>query len=348
MQITLGTIRKIVGKLLVKQVENANSLLLALDNYGERVGLDQPHRIAQFLPQALHESGAFIYDRELWGPTPAQEKYDTRTDLGNTPQKDGDGKLRAGRGPFQLTGGTNEKNFTTWARKLDPKAPDFYKTPDKINTDPWEGLSALWYWDVGNPEKKSLNRYADQGDIEMITRRINGGLNGYQDRLNWYAKTALVLLGYKPNEVAKFQKDHGLFVDGASGPKTRAAMHKALLALTAPQAQDAEHVQAAPVVEVKEKPVPVEVPIPVKVGEPEKPWYKDLMGQKEVVTTVALPTFSALMGAPWQNVAIIAGLCAVAGGAYYIIRKREKAKQEAQVQAINTVAVNRRVDLNNA
>lgn len=213
--ISLALIRSVVGKMTKAQVANANSLIIALQNYGDGVGLDQPHRLAQFLPQALHESAAFKFDREVWGPTPAQKRYDTRTDLGNTPQVDGDGKLRAGRGPFQLTGSFNEKEFTVWARKnVDPKAPDFYKNPDLINTDPWEGLSALWYWDT-----RKLNRYADQGDVEMVTRRINGGTNGLDDRIAWYAKVALVMLGFGPNDLVAFQKRAGEKADGVPGPR---------------------------------------------------------------------------------------------------------------------------------
>jgi putative chitinase len=118
---------------------------------------------------------------------------------------------------------------------LDP--PDFIKTPDLINTDPWEGLSAIWYWHVGNPTGKSLNVFADKNDIEMITRRINGGLNGYDDRLHRYTRASLVLAGYAPTAIKPFQvnaqkagflpkgKDQ---LDGIDGPKTRAAIHLTL------------------------------------------------------------------------------------------------------------------------
>jgi putative chitinase len=57
--------------------------------------------LAQILPQVLHESGVFNCDREVWGPTAQQKKYDTSPlakKLGNTPAADGDGKLRAVKG----------------------------------------------------------------------------------------------------------------------------------------------------------------------------------------------------------------------------------------------------------
>jgi len=266
-------------KILVEQLsriaaqpvnDNMRSVAVALNTHGARVGLDLPHRLGQFIPQLAHESGAFKFDRELWGPTPAQKRYDTRTDLGNTPEVDGDGKKNAGRGPLQVTGGYNIGRFEEWCVKMFGRreVPDFTANPDLINTDPWEGLSAIWYWDVGNPEGKSLNRYADAGDTEMITRRINGGLNGYADRLRYVTRVGLVLLGRAPNDVAGFQawaQEKGYLpadtkdvkqVDGIDGPKTRAAIHQALVALAGQQIAEEEiPTQAAPV--VVEQPVAV-------------------------------------------------------------------------------------------
>lgn len=61
------------------------------------VGLDRLHRLVHCLAQLMHESGSFKWDQKIWGPTPAQARYDTRTDLGNTAAKDGDGYLYRGR-----------------------------------------------------------------------------------------------------------------------------------------------------------------------------------------------------------------------------------------------------------
>lgn len=223
---------------------NMRSVVAGLILGGATAGLNLPHRLAQFLPQAAHESGRFKYDREVWGPTPAQRRYDIRVDLGNTPERDGDGYSNRGRGPFQLTGGHNYRAFSAWAKDLDPDAPDFFRDPDALNTDPWEGLSAIWYWDEGNPTGQSLNRYADRNDIEMVTRRINGGLNGYADRLRLYDRAALVLLDRDPTDIRGFQSANGLVVDGISGPMTRSAMHKALVELPA---LDAEPPNVAPI-----------------------------------------------------------------------------------------------------
>lgn len=210
---------------------NINSVVYGLDQFGEVEGLARPHRMAQYIAQLSHESHRFRYDREIWGPTAAQKRYDTRTDLGNTAAADGDGYKFRGRSPIQITGFANYESFTLWAKGLDPNAPDFTEEPDAINTDPWEGAVPIWYWSVGNPERRSLNRYADRGDNEMVTRRINGGLNGYSDRLVAYDRCALILLGQDPTDIRGFQKATGLDADGVSGPMTRKTMHDELVAL---------------------------------------------------------------------------------------------------------------------
>lgn len=223
MPVTSAQIRKIArGKV---NEANMNSCLTSLNDYGPKAGLDKLWRVAQFIPQVMHESGEFRYDREIWGPTPAQKRYEGRRDLGNVVP--GDGKRFMGRGPIQTTGRANTTAFRDWCRATFPKVtvPDFVTNPDLINTDPWEGLTAIWYWSRNN-----INRWADQGNAEMITRAINGGLNGYGDRLELLTRTSLVLLGYGPTAVKQFQTDRGLKADGAVGDKTRSEMHRALKA----------------------------------------------------------------------------------------------------------------------
>lgn len=223
MRITENTLAQIAGR---SANDNMRSTVAGLAMAGVGAGLNRPARLAHYLAQLGHESMGWYYDREVWGPTAAQERYDTRTDLGNTPERDGDGYLYRGRGPIQITGKSNYAEFTAWAQKLDASAPDFVAAPDAVNTDPWEGLGPIWYWVT-----RDLNDYADANNIEMVTRKINGGLNGYSDRLARYVRTALVLAGYAPTAVKAFQQDAGLDVDGIAGPKTRAALHDALEAL---------------------------------------------------------------------------------------------------------------------
>lgn len=185
--------------------------------------LCMPHRLYMFLGQAAHESGGWAYDRELWGakPTPAQARYDTRTDLGNTSAVDGDGYLYRGRAGFQITGRSNYAAFTNWAQANFGSAPNFISNPDLINTDPWEGLASVWYW-----ETHGLNALADAGNIEAISRRINGGTNGLDERYRLSVAAGILLGGYP--DIRTFQHNHALTPDGVAGPITRGVLHKIL------------------------------------------------------------------------------------------------------------------------
>ena len=183
--------------------------------------LGQPYQMAQFMAQIMHESMGMRYTKEIWGPTTAQKRYEGRKDLGNV--RSGDGKRFSGRGYIQTTGRANYRSFTAWMRDRDRSCPDFEASPELLETPEYLGMAAVWYW-----TKRVPARYVDEGNIEMVTRRVNGGLNGYADRLRYYDRAALVLLGYGPSDVRKFQSDAGTKVDGVSGPVTRAAMHNAL------------------------------------------------------------------------------------------------------------------------
>lgn len=355
MLITADQVRRIAKS--PPNASNMKSAIGAINEYGASFGLDLPHRLAHFLAQEMHESGAFKYDQEIWGPTAAQKRYDTRVDLGNTPEKDGDGKRLKGRGPIQVTGGTNYRKLTKWAKLNFPdrNPPDFYKNPDLLNTDPWEGLSAIWYWDSGNPTGKSLNRYADENNIEMITKRINGGLNGYADRLSYYDRIALVFLGFGVNEIAKFQRSAQAkgwlpkntaavkYDDGLSGPQTRAAMHRGLVDLAGKKDIKVEDpVKASPIVEKETKTVTIETevkvpePVPVKVESLDKPWYKDMDGVKEIAVGVGTPVVTAITGAPWQTVAVVAIAVLLGFGVWYLIRRKKSAAQNAEVARIES------------
>lgn len=181
-----------------------------------------PSVLAQCLAQMMHESGGLRYVREIWGPTKAQRGYEGRLDLGNSVP--GDGKRYLGRDLIQVTGRTNYHLLTVWVREEFGDGPDFEAAPDLLEKPEWLGIGAIWYLRT----RTRLLYYARAGNIEMVTRLVNGGLNGYADRLDWYRHCALVLLGYGRDEVAKFQRDHGLLADGICGPATRAALHREL------------------------------------------------------------------------------------------------------------------------
>lgn len=148
--------------------------------------INTPERLAAFLAQLGHESGALRYVREVWGPTPAQQRYEGRADLGNT--QPGDGKRFMGRGLIQLTGRANYAAFRDRMRARGIECPDFEAEPERVEEPRWAAMSAGDFWNSRN-----LNALADAGQFERITRKINGGLNGQADRLaRWEtAKQAL-------------------------------------------------------------------------------------------------------------------------------------------------------------
>lgn len=200
---------------------NMASVMMGLKEIGDDVALNPPNRLAMYLAQNAHESMGWHYDRELWGPTKAQLGYEGRKDLGNI--YPGDGSKFRGRTGGQITGRTNTTEFRDWAQRMDPAAPDFVADPDLMNTDPWEGYGPLWYWD-----SRRLNTYADRGDFDGVTYRINGGQNGRADRRRYYGRAAMVLLGRSPNDLRAWQAENGLAADNIVGPKTIAKLHAAL------------------------------------------------------------------------------------------------------------------------
>lgn len=148
----------------------------AAANHLARYGImDTPERLANFLGQAAHETGQFRYLAEIWGPTPAQRKYEGRADLGNT--QPGDGYRFKGRGVFQLTGRANYA--TVGARIGQPLEahPELAERPEvAIQT-------ACDFW-----QTHGLSLLADQGLEGTITRRINGGTNGIEERRRYVAR----------------------------------------------------------------------------------------------------------------------------------------------------------------
>ncbi|QZP22860.1 glycoside hydrolase family 19 protein [Pseudomonas sp. DR208] len=148
--------------------------------------IDTPKRQAAFLAQVGHESGQLQYVREL-GSDQYLSKYDTgplATRLGNTPTADGDGQRYRGRGLIQVTG---HDNYLRCSLALfgDER---LLRTPELLELPQWAAESAAWFWSVNG-----LNVLADQEQFTTITRRINGGLNGLEDRLQLWARARAVL-----------------------------------------------------------------------------------------------------------------------------------------------------------
>jgi len=137
--------------------------------------INTPARLSAFLAQIGHESLSLKYTQELWGPTPAQKRYEGRRDLGNT--EPGDGYRYRGRGLIQTTGRYNYGVLRDRFRARGVDCPDFEVEPDTLSEPRWAAWSACDYWDW-----KNLNPIADSGNFTLITQKINGGQNGREDR----------------------------------------------------------------------------------------------------------------------------------------------------------------------
>jgi len=127
--------------------------------------INTPLRVQHYLSQVLHESGGFRYLEEI----ASGQAYENRRDLGNIIA--GDGKRFKGRGLIQLTGRANYDKYGKY------KKQDFIGNPNLVATKYAVDVSG-WFWTI----EKSLNIYADKDDIITITKKINGGLNGLEDR----------------------------------------------------------------------------------------------------------------------------------------------------------------------
>ncbi len=216
-------------------------------------GITTPLRITHFLAQMMHETGggrvlheSLYYttaDRLLAifgvGNHSAAIRPDEVDDLlrnerglaervyglGNPPKakelgnsRPGDGYLFRGSGLLQTTGGSNFQRMSAKA------GVDFYNHPDLIVAPEHALKPALHEWDEGN-----LNAAADANDIRAITRRINGGFNGLDDRRAWFDKIWPLVNGgaalpVADDRVRAIQRIVGADVDGNYGPVTKAAV----------------------------------------------------------------------------------------------------------------------------
>jgi putative chitinase len=145
-----------------------------------------PLRIAAFIAQTGHESGQLRYVREL-GNDQYLSRYDTgklAARLGNTPEADGDGQKYRGRGLIQVTG---RANYEACSEALFGDSR-LLSTPELLEHPVYAAMSAGWFW-----HRNSLNSLADKGDFLAITKRINGGTNGLEDRQALYKQALKVL-----------------------------------------------------------------------------------------------------------------------------------------------------------
>jgi putative chitinase len=173
--------------------------------------INTPQRIAAFIAQCAHESGGFTALKEnlnYKAPTlrklfakyfPTDElanEYASKPNkqeaianriyanrMGNGDEASGDGYRYCGRGLIQLTGKNNYRAFAD-SLEISPEEVSEY-----LATFEGAAQSACWFWESNN-----LNQWADKGDILTLTKRINGGTIGLEDRIKHY-EHALHVLG---------------------------------------------------------------------------------------------------------------------------------------------------------
>lgn len=190
---TQDQIRRIFPRI---QPNKISGLIDAMDHFN----INTPLRQAAFLAQCAHESREFTTTEEnlnyspdrllavfpkhfqtteeanRYGRNPqaiANRVYANR--MGNGPESSGDGYKYRGRGYIQLTGHDNYMRYAA------ATATDALNNPDIVFDTEGAALSAAWFW-----SKNGMNELADKEDMMTITRRVNGGLNGLQERMAYY------------------------------------------------------------------------------------------------------------------------------------------------------------------
>ena len=173
--------------------------------------INTPQRISAFVAQCSHESAGFTALKEnlnykavtlrkifpkyfpsddlanAYANMPNKQEaianrvYASR--MGNGDEHSGDGYRYCGRGLIQLTG---KSNYQSFADSLEMNVED---VPEYLATFEGAAQSACWFWESNN-----LNQWADKGDILTLTKRINGGTIGLEDRIKHY-EHALHVLG---------------------------------------------------------------------------------------------------------------------------------------------------------
>lgn len=218
-----------------------------------KYNIDDPYRVAAFLAQCAHESGNFQWLSEnlnyraesltrTWPrhfPTMeialeyerqperiANRAYANR--MGNGNEESGDGWKFIGRGLIQLTGRNNYQAFADSIEKTLDETIEYLKT--------YNGAveSACWFWKTNN-----INKWADLGDVVNMTRRINGGTIGLEDRQKKYNQmldlfgvprkqvtdlNTVLRRGSQGESVKALQEALGLNADGIFGPATEQAL----------------------------------------------------------------------------------------------------------------------------
>jgi putative chitinase len=182
--------------------KNAQAWTAALVEVLPTYQIDTPERIASFLAQCGHESAGFTVLQEnlnysaeglnkifhKYFPTlESAQPYARKPEMianrvyasrmGNGDEHSGEGYKFRGRGPIQLTGKDNYAACSDFLFQDDT----LLQNPDMLLDPEYALHSACWFW-----WKNDLNTYADNADLVTMTKRINGGTIGLDDRIKHY------------------------------------------------------------------------------------------------------------------------------------------------------------------
>ena len=199
-------------KQVFPKAKNPDLIVQHLNRYFYVYNLNTLNQISGFLAQCGHESGGFTIFKEnlnysvegllrtfrkyfttatalLYAKNPekiANRVYANR--MGNSDEVSGDGWRYAGKGIIQITGKDNYSAFAKDKGISNQEVSEYMMT--------LEGAieSGFWYW-----SKNNLNIYCDRDDIEGLTKKINGGLNGLEDRIRLYKLCKEVLKDFSPS-----------------------------------------------------------------------------------------------------------------------------------------------------
>ena len=159
--------------------QRIDSILAPINSALIKYEINTPLRICHFIAQIAHESDGFNTNEEY----ASGEDYEGRTDLGNT--QAGDGVRFKGRSFIQVTGRANYQALNNYLQGHFPEYAgiDLINNPTLLGSDELAPIGAGWFWSTRN-----LNSYADADDFTSITHIINGGENGWDDRLAYLTK----------------------------------------------------------------------------------------------------------------------------------------------------------------
>jgi putative chitinase len=191
-------------KQLFPRAQDPASWAQSMNNVFPTYEINTPQRVAAFLAQCGHESGGWtVFEENLnysakglngifkkYFPTlESAQPYERKPEMiankiyanrmGNGGPESGDGYKYRGRGPIQLTG---RSNYTQFAKDMFEDWQNVVENPDWVTSDrEFALMSAIWFWN-----KNKLNHEADIGDIKTMTKKINGGYIGLDDRIKHY------------------------------------------------------------------------------------------------------------------------------------------------------------------